>query len=165
MYRLIPFIILLCSTLIMQAQTTISGMVTDTKKQPIPGANIYLAGTYDGASSNPDGSYSFTTTETGQQVLTVSFVGYDSFTDTIVITNGSLTIDIALKEQFNELNAVVVSAGAFEASDERKNAMLKPLDIVTTAGADGDIYGALETLPGASKVGNEDGLFVRGGSD
>lgn len=165
MNRLLPFLILLSTIRICQSQTTLSGVVTDNKNQPIPGANIYLAGTYDGASSDPDGKYTFTTTETGQQVLTVSFVGYDTYVDTVTMTVGTMNINIELKEQFNELNAVVVSAGAFEASDERKNAMLKPLDIVTTAGADGDIYGALETLPGATKVGNEDGLFVRGGSD
>lgn len=165
MNRILPIIALMCCSLITQAQTTISGVVTDNKNQPIPGANIYLAGTYDGASSDPDGKYAFTTSETGVQVLTVSFVGFDTYIDSLELTGGAMTINIELKEQFNELNAVVVSAGAFEASDERKNAMLKPLDIVTTAGADGDIYGALETLPGASKVGNEDGLFVRGGSD
>lgn len=147
------------------AQTTISGIVTDNKNAPIPGANILLANTYDGTSSNTDGKFSFTTTESGQQILQVSFIGFDTYVDTLMLNGGTIERTIELKEQFNELNAVVVSAGAFEASDERKNAMLKPLDIVTTAGADGDIYGALETLPGASKVGNEDGLFVRGGSD
>lgn len=155
---------LLCSTAL-QAQTTISGTVTDNKKQPVPGANILLVDTYDGTTSDGDGKYSFTTGEKGKQVLSVSFIGYEPYADTLELNGGSLQIDIVLKEQFNELNAVVISAGAFEASDEKKNAMLKPLDIVTTAGADGDIYGALETLPGASRVGNEDGLFVRGGSD
>ena len=95
----------------------------------------------------------------------MSFVGYGNYEDTIELTSGAMTINVELKELFNELNAVVITAGAFEASDEKKNTILKPLDIVTTAGADGDIYGALETLPGASKVGNDDGLYVRGGSD
>ena len=40
---------------------------------------------------------------------------------------------------------------------------MKPLDIVTTAGAAGDFVAALQTLPGTTTV-NEDGrLFVRGG--
>lgn len=40
---------------------------------------------------------------------------------------------------------------------------MKPLDIVTTAGSNGDIVSALQTLPGVNTV-NEDGrLFVRGG--
>jgi hypothetical protein len=42
--------------------------------------------------------------------------------------------------------------------------VLKPLDIVTTAGAQGDIVGALKTLPGAQQVGESEGLFVRGGT-
>lgn len=149
----------------LHAQTTVSGTVSDNKKQSVPGANIILEGTYDGTTSDAEGLYSFTTEEQGKQLLMVSFIGYETYSDTIILNGGSMQIDIVLKEQFNELNAVVISAGAFEASDEKKNAMLKPLDIVTTAGANGDIYGALETLPGASRVGNEDGLFVRGGSD
>jgi len=98
-------------------------------------------------------------------VLLVSYVGYESYADTLMLSGSTMQLDITIKEMFNELNAVVISAGAFEASDEKKNTILKPLDIVTTAGAEGDIYGALETLPGASKVGNDDGLYVRGGSD
>ena len=95
----------------------------------------------------------------------VSFLGFETYTDTIEINGGELTIDIAIKESFNELKAVVISAGAFEASDEKRGTILKPLDIVTTAGASGDIYGALTTLPGATQVGNDDGFYVRGGSD
>ena len=42
--------------------------------------------------------------------------------------------------------------------------MLKPLDIVTTAGAGADITGVRQFLPGAQRNGEETGLFVRGGS-
>ena len=38
------------------------------------------------------------------------------------------------------------------------------MDIVTTAGATADIAGALNTLPGTQKVGEEGRLFVRGGA-
>jgi hypothetical protein len=50
-----------------------------------------------------------------------------------------------------------------EASDEKKSVVLRPLDIVTTPSAVGDIVGALQTLPGTSAVGNDGRLFVRGG--
>jgi vitamin B12 transporter len=59
---------------------------------------------------------------------------------------------------------VVISAGAFEASDEKKSTVLKPLDIVTTAGSNGDNYGALKTLPGTQQTNDREGLFVRGGT-
>src|SRR3546814_10261250 len=50
------------------------------------------------------------------------------------------------------------------ASDEKRGAELSALDIVSTAGADGDITGAFRTLPGTQQVGESSGLFVRGGT-
>ncbi|MBV2225197.1 MAG: TonB-dependent receptor, partial [Cloacibacterium sp.] len=38
------------------------------------------------------------------------------------------------------------------------------IDVYTTAGANGQISSALETLPGVQKVGESEGLFVRGGT-
>ena len=40
----------------------------------------------------------------------------------------------------------------------------KPLDILTTAGANADIAAVLNTLPGTTRVGEEGKLFVRGGA-
>jgi hypothetical protein len=62
------------------------------------------------------------------------------------------------------LNEVVITAGVFEASDRKRMTILKPLDIVTTAGAGADVFRALQTLPGAGQVGEQEGLFVRGGA-
>jgi hypothetical protein len=55
------------------SQTTISGVVTDNKNNTLPGANIFLKDTYDGTTSDLDGKYSFTTTETGKQIFTREF--------------------------------------------------------------------------------------------
>ena len=72
-------------------------------------------------------------------------------------------LKIKLVEAINQLTGVTLSAGTFEAGDNSKVSVLKPLDIVTTAGAAGDFVAALQTLPGTTTV-NEDGrLFVRGG--
>lgn len=40
------------------SQTKISGKITDETNQPLPGANIYIKDTYDGVSSEADGSFS-----------------------------------------------------------------------------------------------------------
>ncbi|MCG8699620.1 MAG: hypothetical protein MI922_16315, partial [Bacteroidales bacterium] len=64
----------------------------------------------------------------------------------------------------NQIEDIVVTAGAFEASDEKKSVVLKPLDIVTTAGGAADIYETMKMLPGTQQVGEQEGLFVRGGS-
>jgi len=144
-------------------QTKISGRVIDTENQPLPGANVFIKDSYDGVSSKVDGSFSFITEEDGNAFLVASFVGYQTKEENILLTGNDINIEIILEEEAEELGAVVISAGSFEASDENKAVILRPLDIVTT-GADADIYSALETLPGTQQIGETEGLFVRGGS-
>lgn len=145
------------------AQTNVAGRVTDMQGQAIPGANVVLKGTYDGASTTAEGAYSFLTTETGAHTLVVSFVGYQRYEQPVVLTGGTLAVDVRLAEEMNELDAVVISAGSFTAGEENRRTILKPLDIAMTAGATADIAGALNTLPGTQKVGETGRLFVRGG--
>jgi vitamin B12 transporter len=149
---------------VLQAQVKLSGKVTDNKKKPLAGVSITLKNTYDGATTDSAGNYSFETTEKGAQVLEVSSSGYKPFEQAITIGNEPLNINIALKELVTELKAVVITAGSFEASDKKKATVLTPLDIVTTASANADITGALKTLPGTQQVGESEGLFVRGGT-
>ncbi len=160
--QLISAITLLSSTLIM-AQTNISGTVKDEKKAPIVGANVYLEGTYDGTSTDAKGNFSFETAVSGTQTLIVSALSYESHYETGDITLLK-NLRIILKETINQLTGVTLTAGSFEAGDNSKVSVLKPLDIVTTAGAAGDFVGALQTLPGTSTISEDGRLFVRGGS-
>jgi vitamin B12 transporter len=147
-----------------EAQTVISGSVLDEKKMPMTGANILLLNTYDGTTSDVNGKFSFKTEEKDSQTLQVQYIGYENYAKRIFLNGTPVTITIILKEKENELNVVTITAGSFEASDSKKVTILKPLDIVTTAGAAGDIQGALKTLPGTTNVGESEGLFVRGGT-
>ncbi|WP_047551679.1 TonB-dependent receptor [Psychroserpens sp. Hel_I_66] len=161
MKSLITTIAILISSILV-AQTSIFGKVTDTKNQPVFGANVYLDGTYDGATTDENGNFKFTTTETGAQVLKISFLSYES--KTIAGEVSTLNeLKIVLREDMESLDAVVISAGTFEANDNSKVSVLKPLDVVTTASALGDFVGALQTLPGTSTVSEDGRLFVRGG--
>lgn len=160
--RKIIFLISLFCSFSLAAQTTISGKVTDTKGEPILGANIYLDGTYDGTSTNEKGEFLFTSSEKGIHTLIVSFISYEKYKVTADIkTFNKLTIE--LREDVNTLDAVIINAGTFEAGDNAKVTALKPLDVVTTASALGDFVGALQTLPGTSTVAEDGRLFVRGG--
>lgn len=144
------------------AQETISGKVVDEKQNPIAGANVYLEGTYDGATTNASGVFSFSTTKKGTQTLVISYISYEIYT---IVEDVSLMKDIKVKlqEDVNALDAVVLSAGKFSAGDNSKVNALKPLDVVTTASALGDFVGALQTLPGTTTVAEDGRLFVRGG--
>ncbi len=161
MNRILLFIFLIPSFVF--AQTKISGTISDKEGKPIPGANVFIKDTYDGASTDVNGKFSFATDETGEKILSASFLGFESSEQKVKLEGTEITLKISLKEKMTELNTVTISAGSFEASDEKKMVILKPLDIVTTAGANGDVYGALQTLPGTQQIGEKEGLYVRGG--
>lgn len=163
MKNLATILTLILSTGILSAQTTINGTVTDKSGNPISGANVFLEGTYDGSSTTDEGSFSFDTSETGSQTLVISALAYETHYEMGEV--GYLkNLNIILVEAINQLTGVTLTAGTFEAGDNSKVSVLKPLDIVTTAGAAGDFVAALQTLPGTTTV-NEDGrLFVRGGA-
>ena len=163
MKRAVVFIILL-SSLGSKAQTRISGRISDTKGKPLGGVSITLRNSYDGSTTDSLGNFSFTTTEKGKQTLEASIIGYRPFEQEITLAPGPLTLNILLKELVTELKAVVISAGAFVASDKNKGAVLNAIDIVTTPSANADVTSAFKTLPGTQQVGESEGLFVRGGS-
>lgn len=163
MKDVVTTIVLLFLTWVSSAQIEVSGTVTDKSGNPISGANIYLEGTYDGASTNENGTFSFETSQTGAQTLVISALAYETHYELGEVSYFK-NLKIQLVEAVNQLSGVTLSAGTFEAGDNSKVSVLKPLDIVTTAGAAGDFVAALQTLPGTTTV-NEDGrLFVRGGS-
>jgi vitamin B12 transporter len=145
-------------------QTIINGKVKDAKGRPVAGASVSIKDSYDGATADSTGRFLLKTTEKGEQVLIATSIGFKLNEQKVNMQGSKQTIDIILKEEPNELNAVVVTAGAFEASDSKRTTVLNSLDIVTTASANADVTSALKTLPGAQQVGESEGLFVRGGS-
>ena len=160
----LTYLVLLLLSSVAFAQTVVSGKILDAKNNPLEGANIYLEGTYDGSSSDKNGDFKFTTSEKGTKKLIVTFLNYESFSESIDVEKTKNKI-VKLKESVNTLDAVVITAGAFEAGGKSKVSILKPLDIVTTAGSNADIVAALQTLGGTQVAGESGRLLVRGGED
>jgi CarboxypepD_reg-like domain/TonB-dependent Receptor Plug Domain len=144
------------------SQNTLSGMVVDEKNKPVASANVFIDGTYDGASTDEKGNFSFATDAKGNQILVVSYLAFETLKSPIDVANCKGKT-FKLKESVNTLDAVVVTAGTFSAGEKSRVSVLKPLDIVTTAGSAGNIIAALQTLPGTQTVGEDGRLFVRGG--
>ena len=156
---ILAILLSLCS----RAQVKVSGTVVGSSGKPVAGANVFIQGSYDGCTTDSLGQFQFKTRLTGQQILVASFVGFEAQNIKLNIRADNLTLKISLSETENELNEVVINAGTFEASDQKKAVILKPMDVALTAGANGDIFNAFSTLPGSEKVGEEGRLFVRGG--
>lgn len=161
--RLFIFLLLFCSCSLLQAQHQISGTVTSKTGNPITGANVYLKGSYDGATTDALGKFSFSTTKEGEQTLVISFLSFESAEKIMPVTS-MVDLEITLREDVTSLDAVALNAGTFSAGDNSKVTVLKPLDVVTTAGVAGDLVAALQTLPGTQPVGEDGRLFVRGGT-
>ena len=161
MNRFILIFLLLSESLI--SQNTFHGEVLDAHGKGIFGANIYLLNSYNGSTSAKDGSFTLEDLP-AQGKIEVSMMGFESQYLDIEKVDSKKIHQIVLKESFNKLKAVTITAGSIEVSDKRQAIVLKPLDIVTTSGALGDIIGALNMLPGTSNNANDGRLFVRGGS-
>ncbi len=147
------------------AQTKIYGKAYTSKGKPLQGVNVAIKNSYDGATSDSSGAFQFETSDTGKVTLSGTMTAFIDYEQIIDLKNIPIKIEFVLFPSVNELATVQISAGSIEASDEKRTTVLKPLDIVTTAGGNGDIIGALKTLPGAQQVGESEGLFVRGGSN
>ena len=145
------------------AQLNIHGTVRDQHGEKVVGANIYVENTYDGASSDTAGSFRFQTTPADSVVLVGSFIGHKSYRQIYILQSDTLFVHVLLPEITSRLHEVVITAGTFKSGSNRRSEILRPLDIVTTAGATADIAGALNTLPGTQIVGEQGRLFVRGG--
>ncbi len=161
--KLLTTLLLLCFTVQIMGQTLVSGTVKTKKNQPITNANVYLENTYDGATTNAEGTFSFTTNETGSVTLVVSYLAYKTHKLTAAV-DSLKNVSIILYADINTLEAVELSAGSFQAGDNSKVSVMNALDVVTTAGVAGDFIGALQTLPGTTTVGEDGRLFVRGGT-
>lgn len=161
--RLVAVLLLLLAGNAARAQSVLSGTVTDLQGKPLSGASVYLDNTIDGGTTDSTGAFRFSTTEKGAQTLVVSGVGYQNSGMPVNVDAPVSGISIRLKASATSLDEVTITAGAFEASSDKDKTVFKPLDIVTTAGANADIVKAIQTLPGTQQQGSQTGLFVRGG--
>jgi vitamin B12 transporter len=158
-------ILIITQQTVANAQTIVTGTAKTPKGTPLIGVSISLDSTYDGGITDSTGKFRFRTAEKGKFTLTAKSIGFSGMTKEIELNGQSVEIAFVLKEQIDELKAVTVTAGSFEAGDKKRAAtVLNSLDVVTVGGANADITAAVKTLPGAQQVGESEGLFVRGGA-
>ena len=97
---LLPFCVL--------AQNTFSGKVLDkVSGQPLPGVNVIVQGSANGASTDFDGKFQLSNVKKGD-VIVFSFIGYRN--ETLVFNNQS-QVTMYLEEDASQLKEVVVQVG------------------------------------------------------
>jgi TonB-linked SusC/RagA family outer membrane protein len=124
-----------------QQRRTISGKVTSSNGEPMPGVTVVVRGTSAGTITDPDGFYSITVPEQGN-TLVFSFIGME--TKTIEVGNQS-RIDVVMDATTIGLEEVVaIGYGTIKKSDVTGS-------VVSVAGAEltaRPVNNALEALQG-----------------
>lgn len=87
------------------AQSTVSGTVTDEKKEPVIGASVQIKGTTIGVVTDANGRYSIKVPD-NNAVLTVTYVGYVKSEQPVA---GKTSINFSLNPETTSLNEVVVT--------------------------------------------------------
>ncbi len=90
---------------VQQENISVKGVVTDTKGEPIIGANVVEKGTTNGCITNIDGEFTLNTPTNA--TLVISFIGYQPVT---IALNGQKTLNVQMQEEALSLETVVVTA-------------------------------------------------------
>ncbi|NBU35470.1 MAG: TonB-dependent receptor [Bacteroidetes bacterium] len=92
----------------LNAQTIVTGKITDSKGEPLVGASVVVVGTSTGVSADLDGMYRLETSSKPPFKVEFSFIGYNS--KVLDVTTGNSKIDVVLDENISTLDEIVVSA-------------------------------------------------------
>jgi hypothetical protein len=155
------------------AQAVLNGFVTDaTTGEALPGANIVLSQANEivyGTATDPSGSFVLPGIEPERYELRVTFVGYETYRDSLSFTSGATrTANIELTPSDAELDEVVVqeegTAGSARITAGHQEIRPEDLQRVPTPDLSGDLASYLSAQPGIVAIGDRGGqLFIRGG--
>lgn len=106
-----------------QAQTVITGRVTNEQGAPIPGANVAIQTLRVGAQADASGTYRFTVPaeQANGQTVTVTgrYIGFRQQPQTVTLTPGTQTVNFSLPSDPFNLAEVVVT-GVATGTEQRK---------------------------------------------
>ena len=179
----LPALAVWCGSVEAQAQVqarraALSGFVTDASDgQPLAGATAVLRDLADaagdvpsyGVAANADGIYIIPGIEPGSYELTISFIGYEAFRDTLTLSAGDAARrHAALVPSQAELDEVLVQAerehGMARITAGRQRILPEEIELVPSPDISADLANYLTVLPGVVTTGDRGGqYYVRGG--
>ena len=137
------------------AGSHIGGAVLTNTGDPLPGATVFIKGTYVGTSTNQDGRFDLNGSfANGPVELLVSYVGYE--TQTIVLQKPEDQLSVSLVPSVTMLSETVVSASRVE-----ENIMRAPVTIDKVSAKQVERISTPEVLAG---LGNLAGIDVNSAS-
>jgi len=144
---------LMSSAIGVKAQT-VSGLVSNTAGEPVPGS--YITSGTNTVASGFDGKYAIQLTP-GTHTISCSFIGMGTQSKSFSLNEGQNVVwDVILETEARVLNMAVVSAGRFEQSVAEVTVSLEILHpALVESKATTSLESALEQVPGVSMVDGE----------
>ena len=132
------------------AQSEVSGIISDSEGNPIPGATIIVDGTTNGTTSDFDGNY--TISVGSDQSLQFSSLGFSS---QIIRVGDQETIDIILQTSAEALDEIVVTGYGTQTKRETTGAIstvkAEDLNIIPSGNIEQHFQGR---IPGVTVISN-----------
>ncbi len=161
-YSVLLLLLVLISSLNAASSGKISGYITDNSTgDPIPGANVMIAGSIIGVASDIEGYYALLNVPPGKYELKVSVIGYSKaiIKDVIVQIDLTTTININISTQTVDMDEIIVIAKRpvvkRDVSASEMNVSAEKIETMPVT----DIEDVISL-----QAGVEDGLTIRGGS-
>jgi len=112
-----------------QDSVTVSGIIRDDQKQPLPGATVSVKGTSLGTITDANGGFSLRVPKDAKTVV-VSYVGYDNKEYPVNTSGGDVKLNVNMASNDISLNQVVVSVS------KRKEKLLDAPASITVIGTE-----------------------------
>ncbi len=144
---------------------TLTGTVTDSDTgETVPGANILVTELERGVASDMDGNYEITDIPVGTYTLSVSFVGYQSYTESFQIqANETTVLNVELTSGAIGLDEVVVSGYAVTTKRELTGSISsirsQEIENVSLQSTEGLLQGRAAGVTVTTTSGNPGGAF------
>lgn len=105
-------LLLLCPTILLAQSGIITGKVTRKDKTPIANANVFLSNATFGTATAEDGTFTIRGIKPGQYELIVSIIGYEDYSQTVLVNNNTTKVDVTLSPANTMLHEVVITTNA-----------------------------------------------------
>ena len=132
---------------------TLKGKVTDSNGKPLPGATVVLDNYAHTASCNAEGSFSFSGIDGGNYLIEVSYIGFSTFRDSLVVKDDMTDLVLALKPRLEQLQEVVIK-GSYAETLKKENPL--NVEIVNNEfirnNLGGSLMTSLDRLPGVGAI-------------
>ncbi len=149
-----------------QNATILKGIIVDNRGEAAIGVSLQIENTYEGAYTDANGAFYFSSEQRDSQVLIIYSLEYEREAIPIFLGDtDTLNLNLEVEKGAIVVDEVTVSGiKEFKTSDKQKTNVLNRLEILTIA-TDANVLSAFQAMPGVQPVGESNGLFIRGGTN